>query len=336
MRPPDHDHPDRTRAAARSPTETRGAPEAAARLLLLQHQVGNQTVSALVQRQADQEYVPDLGAPERKPQPETSPEVLGRTDLDEVFRSNTVLRERVVTVSAELGIDPGMLAASLLAEKGAATWSRTSGTVASETLGLDDWFEPNVQRRLRTILAAHPGLGLRLNEVENTGETWDTSTEKAGGAEKPRGRLDATKAVAAFGAYYAMQEGMLRDVIANKEKELSGGPIRTLDDLTPEQRLTVLRVGLNAGVGTATSLFLKIARGGDIPRTGRTTRNPRNAARTATLHVARAIHLAQAIFGRPSSDYRPSQAPITAKEAAIIFDRPELKQIPDRVVPFDY
>jgi hypothetical protein len=37
-----------------------------------------------------------------------------------------------------------------------------------------------------------------------------------------------------------------------------------------------------------------------------------------------------------TGDYRPAQAGITAEQAAVIFDRPELKNIPKRVVPFDY
>jgi hypothetical protein len=52
--------------------------------------------------------------------------------------------------------------------------------------------------------------------------------------------------------------------------------------------------------------------------------------------VARAIHLAQAVFGRSARDYKPRDEPITSKEAAMIFDHPELKKLPDYVVPFDY
>jgi len=252
------------------------ASRGAASVLVLQRQAGNHAVAGLLdagtgdrsvarpaagnlglQRQDDTEYVPDLGAPEHKPLPETAPEVLGRTDLDQVLRTNTRLRTRIVNVATELDIDPGMLAASLFAEKGASAWSGTGGTVASEALGLDDWFGTDVKPRLIRIINAHPALGLRFDDVKATGETWSTSSEKAGGVDKPRGQLDADKAVAAFGVYYKMQESVLRDAIGNRAKDLRTSPVRTLDDLTPEQRLTVLRVGLNAGVGTATELFLR-------------------------------------------------------------------------------
>ncbi len=289
-----------------------------------------------LQRQADTEYVPSVGAPDLKPQPETKPEVLGRKDLDQVFRNNPLLVGRIKSVATELVIDPGLLAASLLAETSASTWSKTSGMVASEELGMDDWFDPDAQRQLKRIIDAHPALGLKLADVQATGETWDTSTEKVGGAAKPRGELDATKAVAAFGVYFKMQETLLRAAIRSKEKGARGLSIRTLDDLTPEQRFTVLRVGLNAGVGVAINLFLKLAKGADIPRTGKTTRDPKNATRTAVLHVSRAIHLAQEIFGRPSGDYRPALVRISNQDAAMIFDRPEVKNLPDRIVPIYY
>jgi hypothetical protein len=285
---------------------------------------------------ADEEYVPDLGAPEHKPLPETKPEVLGRKDLDTILSRNGRLRARIEFVANELDIDPGLLAAELFAEEGASVWSGTSGTVPSEKLGLDDWFGESEKPRLKSIIKAHPGLGLKFTDVKATGETWDTSTEKPGGAEKPRGQLDADKAVAAFGVYFKMQEKVLRRAIQLKGTALRGSPIRTLEDLTPEQRLTVLRVGLNAGVRVGLGLFLQLAQGGDIPRSGKTTRDPKNATRSAVLHVARAIHLAQAIFGRSPGDYKPREVPMTNKEAAEIFDHPELKKLPDYIVPFNY
>lgn len=282
------------------------------------------------------EYVPVTGAPEHKPLPETTPEVLGRTDLDEILTTNTRLRARVESVAKELDIDPGLLAAELLAEEGASVWSGTSGTVPSEKLGLDDWFGKGEKPQLKSVIAAHPGLGLKYDDVKPTGESWDTSTEKKGGALKPRGQLDADKAVAAFGVYLKMQEKVLRGAIQSRASALRNSAVRSLDDLTPEQRLTVLRVGLNAGVGVALDLFLRLSKGGDIPRSGKTTRDATNASRTAVLHMARAIHLAQAIFGRSPSDYRPPAVPITNREAAVIFDHPELKKLPDYIVPHHY
>jgi Domain of unknown function (DUF4157) len=285
---------------------------------------------------ADEEYVPTLGAPENKPLPETSPEVLGRKDLDTVLRDNATLRTRIENVATELDLDPGLLAAELFAEEGASAWSGTKGTVASERLGLDDWFGKAEKPVLQSIITAHPALGLKYTDVKATGETWDTSTEKAGGASKPRGELAADKAVAAFGVYMKMQERSLRSAIRSKSRDVQNLPIRTLEDLTPDQRLTVLRVGLNAGVGVGLKLFLRLARGGEIPRSGATTRDPKHPTRTAVLHVARAIHLAQAIFGRRPSDYKPREVPISNKEAGVIFDHPELKKLPDYVVPHNY
>ncbi|MDT4331860.1 SpvB/TcaC N-terminal domain-containing protein [Methylomonas sp. MED-D] len=276
------------------------------------------------------EYVPPVGAPDRKSLPETSPEVLGREDLDTIFQNNLTLRSRVETVSKELDIDPGLLGASLLAESGASTWSEKAGSVPSEILGMDDWFDPNLSKGLKAIITAHPALGIKFTDVKATGDTWDTSTEKAGGNSKPRGLLPSEKAVTAFGVYFKMQENMLRDKLSRDASS------QTLDDLDPEKRFTVLRVALNAGIVPATKLFSRLAGGDDIPRSGKTTRDPRNATRTAVLHTARAIHLDQAIFGRSPSEYRPINSGISNSEAAAVFNLPYLKNLPNYIVPRHY
>jgi RHS repeat-associated protein len=290
------------------------------------------------------EYVPPVRAVDVKPRPETKPEVLGRKDLDEIFRTNTVLRQRVERVATELDIDPGLFAATLLAEESDEwIWSQTSGRpVATERLGLDDWFgktksdtgtvhsSPNEPNRERRIIASHPRLGLSFADVRETGLWWNAGTEKKGGLWKPRGEVDNTKAVAAAGVYFKMQEETLRQAIANT------GSVRNLDDLNPEVRLTLLRLAFNGGVGMAKQLFLRLEAGGDIPRSGRTTRDPSNAVRTAVLHMARAVHLDQAVFGLPSSSYRPTMQPISNKGAVILFDMPQLQALPNRIVPFTY
>lgn len=285
----------------------------------------------------DDEYVPETGAPDFKPQPEgKGPEVLGRQDLDAVLNGNPRLKARIESVANELDLDPGLLAAELLAEEGASMWSGTSGSVPSERLGLDDWFGDGEKTAIQAVINAHPKLGLKFSDVKATGEMWDTSTEKKGGKPKPRGLLDADKAVAAFGVYMKMQERVLRSALKAKASAASSSAIRTIDDLTPEQRFTVLRVGLNAGVTAGVDLFLQLAKGGDIPRSGKTTRDPSHPVRTAVLHVARAIHVAQKVFGRSPGDYRPPAVPITNREAAMIFDLPEVRNLPDRIVPHHY
>ncbi|MBE7449868.1 MAG: hypothetical protein HS111_13490 [Kofleriaceae bacterium] len=248
------------------------------------------------------EYVPDLGVPDAA-RPGMSPEEIGRTDLDVEFEDD-LLRQRVEDASGALDIDPGLLAASLFAEdSNAGVWKKTTGKVASEGLGLDDWFNPVMGRYIKRILKERPELDFRYSDVKATGESWDTSTEKAGGAAKPRGLLDARKAVMAVAVYQKAQEQMLRDVI---ERERAANPrYPTLDSLSAEHRLVLLRLAFNAGVGHARTLYRKLAKGGDISRRGGTQRDRRNAPRTAVLHTARAIHLSQHVFGRAAEDYRP-------------------------------
>jgi hypothetical protein len=248
------------------------------------------------------EYVPQVGAPERK-RPDVTPEELGRLDLDDIYQRRQLLRTRVETVATELDLDPGFLAANLFAEKSnPSVWTKTSGEVASEILGLDDWFDPAVARQIKRIIKEHPGLGFQYSDVTATGESWDVSTEKAGAGLKPRGLLPARKAVIAIGLYIKASENMLRTRLSNK------GLLVAFNVLTPEERLTVLRLTFNAGIVYGEGLVRKLYEGGDISRTGKTTRDTKNAPRTAVLHMARAIHLSQVVFGRPASDYEPMRA----------------------------
>src|SRR5262245_19572913 len=156
---------------------------------------------------------------------------------------------------------------------------RTTGTIASEELGLDDWFgdtttgcnteglhcnppdhDPAIVKRLQDIITAHPKLGLKYNDIQKTGAFWNTATEKAGGLWKPRGTLDADKSVAAWGVHIKMQENVLRVSLA-ADPTLKTATIRTLEDLTPEQRLTIERLAANAGVGFAKEMFKELAGG---------------------------------------------------------------------------
>jgi hypothetical protein len=275
------------------------------------------------------EYVPSVGAAERAPPgkiPKGHAEVIGRLDLDDGVTNNTIVRDRIESVAKELDIDPGLLAATLAAEKGGfSPWSRTSGNASGEDLGLDDWTGkvknkvtgvvttdetvPNIEK---AIIKAHPNLGLKFGDMKETGTWWDVSTENPRGQLKPRTTLDSTKAVAAAGVYLKMQETLLRRAIENTH---SG---QNLDDLLPEERLTVLRVAFNGGVGIARDLFVDLVKGGEIQRTGSTERNPNNAGRTAVLHVARAMHLDQTVFGRDSSEYRPNVEMVLRRMGATV------------------
>lgn len=249
------------------------------------------------------EYVPKTGAPASKAGIQSKVEVLGYKDHDATFAPGTLLHRRVSEVSKATGMDPGFLAANLVAESGPSTWSKTSGVVASEVLGLDDWFDPVTARYIKAAIAAAPALGFRYSDVRATGESWDTSTEKAGGALKPRGVLDATKAVAALAMYMKVQELMMQRIIENNRKE-HPYLLNSIYDLPPEKRFTLQRYMFNAGIGSAFKFFKELSRGADIPRTGGITRDPKNPRRTAVLHMARAIHLGQAVFGKPPLAYR--------------------------------
>ena len=282
------------------------------------------------------EYIPVTGAPEHQPTNESKDkaEVLGRLDVDDLFTKNPAISQRVLAIADELGLDPGMLAESLYAET-ATAWMRTKGKIASEELGMDDWFDAALEKRLKDIIDAHPALGLKFTDVKKTGRMWNTGTEKSGGGLKPRGRLDADKAVQAWAVYVKMQVDMLREILA-RDPSLQKSRIKNLDDLTPEQRLAIERVATNAGVGIAHTDFMILARGGDLPRTGSVRRDKNHPLRTATLHMGRAVHLDQAVFGRPASDYRPAPPPPPpVNQGGLELDEdPQLKKLPPWITPF--
>jgi hypothetical protein len=279
------------------------------------------------------EYIPVTGAPEHQPTNESKDraEVLGRLDVDDLFTKNPAVSQRVLAIADELGLDPGMLAESLYAET-ATEWMRTKGKIASEVLGMDDWFDASLEKRLKDIIAAHPALGLKFTDVKKTGRMWNTATEKPGGVWKPRGKLDADKAVQAWAVYAKMQVDMLHDALA-RDPSLKNSGIKNLDDLTPERRLAIERVAANAGVGIAQKDFKILAKGGDLPRTGSVRRDKDHPLRTATLHMGRAVHLDQAVFGRPPSDYRPA-APVNQGPLEMEKD-PQLKKLPPWITPFN-
>jgi predicted dienelactone hydrolase len=262
------------------------------------------------------EYVPKTGAPATKQGIKSKVEVLGYKYHDVTFAQGTLLHRRVVEVANASGMDPGFLAANLVAESGPSTWSKTSGRVASEVLGLDDWFDPATANYIRAAIAAAPALNFSYDDVRATGEQWDTSTEKAGGALKPRGTVDATKAVAAVAMYMKGQELMMQRVINNNARRFPY-LLKSMYDLPVEKRFTLQRHMFNAGIGAAFKFFQDLSRGADIPRSGGITRDPKNPRRTAVLHMARAIHLSQAVFGKSPLEYwpKPDTSPLEEPES---------------------
>ena len=111
-------------------------------------------------------------------------------------------------------------------------------------------------------------------------------------------------AVPAIAMYLKGQELMMQQIIRNNKKKLPF-LLGSIHDLPAEKRFTLQRHMFNAGIGAAFKFFQHLSRGGDIPRTGGITRDPKNPRRTAVLHMARAIHLSQAVFGRSPLEYWP-------------------------------
>lgn len=283
-----------------------------------------------------EEYIPKTGAPEHQPKNDDKDklEVLGRLDVDDLFQKHPAVSQRVLAIAEELRLDPGLLAESLYAET-TKEWMRTTGKIESERLGMDDWFDASLEKRLKDIIDAHPALGLRFEDVKKTGKMWNPGQEKDKDKVilKPRGKLDADKAVQAWAVYVKAEVDFLRDLLS-KEPSLKNSRIKNLDDLTPEQRLAIERVATNAGVGIAKKDFMILSSGGDIPREGSVRRDKDHPLRTATLHMGRAVHLDQTVFGRPASDYKPAPSP-ARNEGPLVeqSEDPQLKKLPPWITP---
>jgi hypothetical protein len=93
-------------------------------------------------------------------------------------------------------------------------------------------------------------------------------------------------------------------------------------------------VAANAGVGIAQTDFKILAKGGDLPRTGSVRRDKDHPLRTATLHMGRAVHLDQTVFGRPASDYQPPPPPPPVNQGGLEPEQdPQLKKLPPWITP---
>jgi hypothetical protein len=103
-----------------------------------------------------------------------------------------------------------------------------------------------------------------------------------------------------LGGIYKNARNMLRASLA-ADPSLKTAAIRNLEDLTPEQRLTIERFAANAGVGFAKEMFKELAAGDDIPRTVAP-----GAIRSTLLELLYCIWHEQFTSIRPFLDVRPA------------------------------
>jgi hypothetical protein len=234
------------------------------------------------------EYVPDLGATQA---------TLEMYDHYFAASSGPLLKSRIDDAAKEVDINPGLLAASMLAEdKG--KYTRTSGEVEGWDIGTDDYKERKRELE-RKIPAARKIKPIRYESHQN----------------------ENTRAISEVPVFHA-KDAVLASAVYLKHGELKAREACTamgasFDRLPVEERFALTRYAVNAGPGAvrgkiAEQLGMTQLRSGKYVE----NKNPRrflqfkpwklergleqfsrhHPQRAATAHAAQAIHLSQKIF----------------------------------------
>jgi hypothetical protein len=235
------------------------------------------------------EYAPDLGTNRATVQM-----------YDHYFQgpAGALLKTRIEAAAKAVGLNPGLLAATLFAEYKWQSYAKQTGEVHGWDIGTDDYKKrkADIERRVPAARSITP---LR----------YETQTNEAGRVIPDVPVFKAGDAVLASAAYLKYGELQARDAVA----EMGG----RLDRLPVEYRFALTRYGMNAGPGALRKQIMALLgmtrRHGKYVHTGTgrdflqykpwmlkdgkeqfTRHRPRRAA---TAHTAQAIHLSQAIFG---------------------------------------
>jgi hypothetical protein len=241
------------------------------------------------------EYVPELGV---------YPATIQMYDQEFTGAAGAIFKQRVEAAARQVGLNPGLLAASLLAEFGANSYTRTTGEVKGWDIGVDDYKERHAEIEARIPVA---------KSLKPTRYTSETNENKRHIPQVPV--FKAQDAVLASAVYLKFAELQVRGAFAG-----IGG---SFDRLSVEDQFALTRYTMNAGPGAmrqraleflgmtqkkdgtfnhknAGKAFLQHKHGALTPsKTGDGPErfNRHHPPRAATAHAAQAIHLSQRVFG---------------------------------------
>jgi RHS repeat-associated protein len=241
---------------------------------------------------APQEYIPNLGTTQTT-----------REAQDHFFQGERgqLLKQRIEDAARQVGLNPGVLASSILAENSRVSrYTQTSGEVPGWAIGTDDYKE-FMSSMARTIPASRNIHPIRYESHTNEGKHPRTIPEVP--------VFKAQDAVLASAVIMKHAELALRDKLAKV-----GG---SFDRLPVEHQYALTRYAINAGIGAATKSMMSMigfTKEGRQYVEGGTPRqflqytpwrvkdqmelfNKNHAERAATAHTAQAIHLSQTVFG---------------------------------------
>jgi hypothetical protein len=235
------------------------------------------------------EYVPDLG---------TNPATVQMYDRNFVGTRGALLKARIEDAARRVGLNPGLLAASLFAEFPASAYSKRSGEVEGWDIGTDDYKErkADIERKVPAAKSLKP---IR----------YDPHTNEQGRFIPEVPVFKAEDAVLASAVYLKYSELEVRRIMASM-----GG---SFDRLTVEHQFALTRYALNAGIGRARQRimeFLGLSLSKGVYSPGKASKeflqyrsgtlkggveqfSARHPQRAATAHAAQAVHISQNTFG---------------------------------------
>ncbi|MEV0386032.1 amidase domain-containing protein [Nonomuraea sp. NPDC050643] len=204
-------------------------------------------------------------------------------------------KDLIVSAARDVDLDPGLLAASLLAERGRALYL-TSEKVRSYGVGADDFYD--LRSALEAAVPAYRHVG------------WDkrqTPEEHLNDADKPRMiktiKLDSgPDALLASAVCLKYGEIVLRKFAADRHRDFDALPI--------EVRFALTRMTFPAGRRGAQTRLALVLDGKDVLVRDWTPPRRKYTERNATIRAAQALHLSEWIFHTrapaPTSTLPPS------------------------------
>jgi hypothetical protein len=209
-------------------------------------------------------------------------------DHDKFFWGTTGkrLKQLVANAAAQTGLNPGLLAAIIMAETRNPETYLTSGPVNSYLIGTDDFYEA------RAAIAARVPAYSKVNWDKNQTPYEHYNDAKTNPRKVKSIDFDSGgDALLATGVYAKFYEVRMREIARSLKGDFDNLPIET--------RFALTRMAMAAGAAGATPFLKDALAGKDI-----FVRKPIPVAiyqtqRNASVRTAQALHLSEWIFGIP-------------------------------------
>lgn len=242
------------------------------------------------------------GPPEYVPSLNIDPAILASEDKKFEGAEGERFKALVQDAATKVGLDPGLLAAALLAEEARGSFTKTSGEQDTFTIGADDYLSKRAEIERRIPAAKE----IKITPI---GEDENEQTRKV-----KSGAFRADQAVLVDAVYLKHGELKVRDAF-----EAQGADF---DTLTPELKFAFTRLAMNPGKTPVAEQVKKFLATRDIAdtapdiliRTGIKGQDARKPQSGATRVSAIGVHLSQKVFGNvytaSSLSLAPPQRPV--------------------------